>query len=144
MKRNFFIFAVVVLIFGFLAPQTQAAGLVPCGGIEEPPCTLCHIFVMFKSIIDYALQVIVPILAVLIIVYGGFLLLTSGGDPVRAMSARKILTSVVIGLALVFCSWLIINSFFLLIGVADWTGLREGWFIINCEVREVQPDPNAL
>jgi hypothetical protein len=47
--------------------------------------------------------------------------------------ARDIIKAVVIGLFIVFTAWLLINLFFSFIGVADWTGLSEGWFKYECE-----------
>ena len=49
-------------------------------------------------------------LAVVSISIGGIMILISGGNPNLAGTGKKILYSALIGLALVFCSYLIINS----------------------------------
>lgn len=130
MKKIFF-----VLIFIFLIPQIiQSAGLVPCGGKDEPPCQLCHLFVMLDNIVDFVLIKLVPPLAVLMVVIGGTMFLLAGGNPGILSRANSLLTAVFIGLVIVYGSWIIINIFFTLIGVSEWTGLSEGWFKINCPI----------
>jgi len=123
-----------ILLVIFLFPLTSLAnGLVPpCGGDGQPPCTLCHLFQMFKNIVDFVLFSIVPPVAVLMLVIGGFMFFFAGGNPGNLSRAKSIITSVVIGLIIVYTAWLIVNTFFAVIGVADWTGLRGGWFKIEC------------
>jgi len=94
-------------------------GLVPCGRMcNDPctkececcPCTLCHLFVLFKKIVDFlTINIIFP-LAVLMIVIGGVMFLTAAGSPERINTAKKILTSTVIGLVIIFLAWLIVDT----------------------------------
>ncbi len=106
----------------------------------EPPCQLCHIFVMFDNIIDFLLvpsgsNAFPPVLliALVMIVIGGVMYFFSGGNPGTLETAKKLLTSVIIGLVIVYGAWLIVDLFFNLIGVNSWTGLGEGWWTINCD-----------
>jgi hypothetical protein len=134
MKKIFLISFLGFLFFFF--SQVQAAGLVPCGGPGEPACQLCHIFVMLDRIIDFLLlppDGIVPIIATLMLVIGGVMFFWGGASPETLRKAKSLLTSVVIGLVIIYASWLIINLFFQVIGVADWTGLKEGWWSIECQ-----------
>jgi hypothetical protein len=139
-------------------------GLVPCGKevyiggswedgqcIGGTPefirCQLCHFFVMLDEIIDFVLFQIVPPLAILMLVIGGVMFIFAhfggaeilpgggAGGPKMLSQARKLITSVIIGLIIIFAAWIIIDLFFSLIGVAEWTGLQEGWFSINCSVQ---------
>jgi hypothetical protein len=131
-------------------------GLVPCGkcslaGVNvndkgeytsggedrqmEIPCQLCHIFVMIKGIFDFLLLKIVPAVAILLLTVGGIIFLVSRGNPGTLAQARNILTSTMVGLVAIFASWLIINTVFTFIGLAEWTGnLKDGWFQINCSI----------
>ena len=129
----------ILLVFSglflcFVAGQVlaQSEGLVPCG---EPgnPCKLCHFFVMFDRIVDFVLIDIVPPIAALMLVIGGVMFFTAAGDPGKLTKAKSLLTSVVFGLIIVYGAWLIINTFFLTIGVNEWTGLGEGWFTYPCQ-----------
>lgn len=125
----------VLLVFSGLFisfAAVQAQGLVPCGGAGNP-CKLCHVFVMFDNIIDFVMLTLVPPLAALMLVVAGVMFFTAAGDPGSISKARSVLTSVVLGLVIVYGSWLIINSFFLVIGVNQWTGLEQGWFSYPCQ-----------
>ena len=157
-KSTFLLFGILIIIgiglFYSLSPVTSNAasaprsgcptGLVPCGG-KDCPCTLCDFFVMFKNIVDFVMFRIVPLVAVLMILIGGFMYIIAYGGPTEILEggkkggtqllsqAKSLFKSVVIGLFIVFGAWLIVNLFFQVIGVEKWTNLREGWQIIDCE-----------
>ena len=119
-------------------------GLVPCGksepGPDESPevtvsCQLCHLFVTIKGIVDFILLRIVSVIAVLILTAGGVMFVVSRGNPGDLTRAKSMMTAVVVGLVIIFASWLIINTIFMSIGLADWTGnLKEGWFEVSCSI----------
>jgi len=104
-----------------------------CSDYKNVPCTFCHFFVMLDGIIDFALINIVFPLAILLFVVGGALFIFSAGDPGRVTQGKTIMKGVVIGLVIILGAWLVVNTFFNLIGVAEWTGLRSGWWQINCQ-----------
>ncbi len=129
-------------------------GLVPCGKkvyiggsktdgsceggtFEEIPCQLCHFFVMLQGIIEFLLvppDGIVFIIAVIMLVIGGAMIIFSGASPSLFKKGKDTITWAIVGLVVIFGAWLFVNTFFLMIGVADWTELREGWFIIDCPI----------
>ena len=103
------------------------------------PCQFCHFFVMFKEIIDFLLFKLVFPLAVLMIAIAGIMYIGGifefiPGGIKTITQAKAILSSVVIGLLIIFSAWIIINLFFHIIGVAEWTGLGERWWVINCPI----------
>lgn len=113
-----------------------SGGLVPCGG-TGCPCTLCHFFEMFKNIVDFIVFRIVPLLAVLLIMIGGFMYIIAFINPSEGGSemlnrAKSLFKSVVVGLFIIYGAWLIVNLFFMVIGVNSWTGLESGWWHVNC------------
>lgn len=124
-------------------PEFVFGGLVTCGRLmDDPnteefefcPCRLCHLLILGDKIIDFALLYIVFPLAVLIVVIGGIMFLTAGGSPERIANARKLMTTVIIGVLIIFTAWIVINTFFTFIGVANWTGLQTGWWQVDCKV----------
>jgi hypothetical protein len=146
---------VVLISLGFLAgannilaktncpicPPDQQGGVVPCGrDCNDPttdwneckPCKLCHFFIMFDRIVDFVLFTLVPPIAVLMFVIGGVMFFLTGGSPESVNRAKSILTATIIGLLIVYGAWLLLNAFFTIIGVAEWTGLQEGWFNYPC------------
>ena len=156
MKKLFLILIFAGLIFPFIslageyqiinnagnAQEIHYEGIVPCGkSFPVPgedcevqfPCKLCHFFVMFDGIIDFVLiNIIVPI-AVLMIVVGGVMFLFAGANPNLVAKGKSIMTSVVIGLIIIFGAWLFISFFLSFLNVVEWTGLDE-WFTINCPI----------
>jgi hypothetical protein len=132
MKKVFLIIFLGNLMFFPLF--SLAAGLVPCGGPGEPACQFCHFFVMLDEIIDFVLFTLVPPIAVLMLAIGGAMFIFayfSGGEQTLSQ-AKKLITSVFLGLVIIFAAWILINLFFQIIGVAEWTTLQTGWFRINC------------
>jgi len=90
---------------------------------------------MIKGIVDFVLFKIVPIIAVLLLTAGGVMFIISrGGNSGMLTQAKATLTAVVVGLVIIFASWLIVNTIFMFIGLEAWTGLEAGWFEIDCNI----------
>lgn len=121
MKKLFLIITLTFLLSTvFVLPQsTLAAGLVPCDGKD---CDINAFFTLLKNVYDFiVLQVATP-LAILAIAVGGILVLISAGNPNLSGTGKKILFSAILGLVLVFGSWLIINFVLDMVGFTkDWT-----------------------
>jgi len=66
------------------------------------------------------------------IVVGGVMFLTAAGDPGRIGTAKKILTSVVIGLFIIFLAWLIVDTVITFLTPAG--SPFQNWSTINCPV----------
>ena len=136
-------------------------GLVPCGKcVKVPvaqteedkkmcgvgaeynkyiPCQFCHFFVMLDAILDFIFQISI-IIAALMLAFAGLLYIMSvieflPGGPQTLSQAKSIIGSVFLGLLIIFGAWVIINLFFQLIGVSQWTGLSGGWFEISCPIK---------
>ncbi len=65
---------------------------------------------------------IVGSLALLMFIYGGFMFLISAGSSEKIGKAKTILIAAVIGLAIVFGSYLIIKFFLQTLGIENWNG----------------------
>lgn len=118
MKKTLLIGLFLVL---FLTPVlTSAQGnptggqsLVPCKGTD---CTIESFFQLIARVYNFIVWDIATPLAVLAVLVGGILILVSAGNPNLAGLGRKILWMAAIGIALVFCSWLIVNAILWAIG----------------------------
>jgi len=128
----------VILVFLFLSLipiQAQAicsfGPLVPCGRPGTSACQFCDIFKLLNNIMNYIIKCIVPIIAALMLVIGGFYLLIAGASPQLFSKAKSVITAAVIGLVIIFVAWIFLNTFLTYIGVAEWTGLGT-WWQINC------------
>ena len=142
---QFSILLFVVLVFLFLIPIGVEAGLVPCGlRIDNPDthwnettdCQICHLFIMLDIIIDFILIYIIFPIATLLIVIGGGMYMFSSGDSGKINQAKSILFSTIIGLVIIFSSWLLVNTFMTMIGVAEPAALGglnlRNWWKIPC------------
>ncbi len=108
-----------IVLFFLLAPlQTGAQGLVPCGQAGNP-CTLCHLFELFANIVTFVLVTIVPPVATLFLVYAGILFYTAGGDSTKITSARNVITSVIIGIVIIYGAHFLVSMILNALGVVD-------------------------
>lgn len=152
MRRAFFAYFTVLLIlmalpffvFGQSIGDSIGSGsgpvknycrqLVPCGPGTGSQCTLCDFFTMVKNIFNCVLFGIVPVVAVLLIAGAGFFMIIAYAEGGEAGSgnlgkAKKIISSVLAGLLIIYGSWLVVDLFFKVIGLAT----QGQWNIINCQ-----------
>ncbi|MDO8474126.1 MAG: hypothetical protein Q7S62_01040 [bacterium] len=151
MRKIIPILTVLFLLFS-VVPLTADAGIVQCGidGSNGQPidgkidnkeaCGFCDIFKLINNIIIFFLVpspsvnngvAVVPLIATLLILVGGFYILIAAGQPERQKTGKDIITAVVIGLLVVYIAWVMVMSILSFLGVAPWTGLGE-WWNIKC------------
>jgi len=127
--KVFKIFLIIYLVaIVFIGSSSVQAGfvtdpIVPCGTKASPSsCTLCHLWHLASNIINFiSFNLAIPI-ATLLFVVAGILFLTSGGNEQRVGLAKSIFTSVVIGLLIIFCSWLLIDTLLKTIASGTFSG----------------------
>jgi len=108
--------------------------IVPCG--EGNPCTICHLFILLKNITFFVAFSLAPPVAGLLFLYSGILFLVSGGSQERITRARQIIFRTVLGLVLLYSSWLVINLIITTIAVSGFGGVNlEKWYFfqIRCK-----------
>ena len=71
---------------------------------------------MLNNIYNFIVKIIAAPLAVIALTIGGILMLISAGNPNLMGLGKKIFYAAIIGLALVFCSWVIINTILTILG----------------------------
>lgn len=92
----------------------------------EDPATLKDLEVIFARIIRIVAQIAALALFVMLVV-GGFKLLTSRGDPQKSEEAKNTMTYAVIGLTVIVASWLILKI------LGDFLGIN----LLRFEIREI-------
>jgi hypothetical protein len=116
-------------------------GLVPCGRLfdnpdtvwsEQEDCKLCHTIVLADSFIDYLIE-IAAFVAILIIVVGGILYISSAGDASKTTIAKTAITKSLYGFVIVFIAWVAINTSMVLFGFEDPLG-DGSWHKFDCEL----------
>ncbi len=115
-----------------LGGELQNGKCVNCGEHAFIPCQFCHFFIMLDDIVDFILLKIVPLVGTIMLVVGGIMFYFAGTSPQSLSRAKSILTSAIIGLVIIYCSWLIVNTILDVLGVAEWTGL-ENWWEFSCK-----------
>ena len=110
MKRALFLSLLLLLPF-----TAFAGGLVPSYCQAGCPCTLCDLYTLGHNIVDFLFQIAASI-AVLMIFWGGFLILTSRGNPGQIDKGKKALANTVIGALIAFLAWLGISALLNTIG----------------------------
>jgi hypothetical protein len=114
------VFWPIILLCLLLIPSlAKGVQIVQCNG---PDCTIKSFFNTLVGIYNYLVFWIAIPLAGLSIAIGGIILMVSGGNPNLAGLGKKILYTSIIGLALAFCSYLIIDFLLKAIGFqGNWT-----------------------
>jgi len=108
MKTNYKIsLFILFLTFSFILSNFVLAATVSCSGGKDclqDPFDGKTIFTIIQSIIGYLILIGAPILAVMVI-YGGFLILTAGDSPEKVKSGKDVILWAVVGYTIVLCSW---------------------------------------
>ena len=117
-KKKFIILTLSLLIIA-TPLAVWAAGLVPCGVSENnlatvidetAPCSLCHLYLLIQNILDFIMWYIAPIVAVLAVGWAGFNIMISGEQPGLRAKGFGIIKTTIIGLAIMFAGWVLINE----------------------------------
>jgi len=105
-----FSFVIVFMGINFVHAGFITDQIVPCGGSDQSDCTLCHLWNLVSNVINFiSFNLAIPI-ATLLFVAAGIIFLTSAGSEDKVGLARKIFINTVIGLLIIFCSWLLVDT----------------------------------
>ncbi len=72
-------------------------------------CDLSAAIAFVKKIINMLFYIAIP-LGVIMVVWGGFVIMTSAGNESRVEQGKKVITAAVIGIAIALGAWLIITA----------------------------------
>jgi len=96
-----------LILFSFLVlPIAINASIVPC----QNNCTINDFFTMLGNIYNFVVKDIATPLAIVAIIIGGVIMMTSAGNPGQFATGKKILFFAIVGLILAFGSYLIIYT----------------------------------
>jgi hypothetical protein len=94
-------------------PDTEGGVLIDCT-FEDAMATVKHI-------IDWMLYKMTLYISVLALVWAGWLYITSAGNPGKRSEANKMMWSILKGVLIMFCAWLIVNTILTVLG---YTGIQ--------------------
>lgn len=87
----------------------RASDLVPCEGTPESPCGFDQLLGVVNAAINYILNFAVLPIAVVVLVYGGYLYLMSGSSPANRTKANKMFRNLFIGIFFCLTAWVIVK-----------------------------------
>jgi len=117
-------------------------GLIPCGRMvddcdtawdERADCNLCHLIIMGKLIIDFLLEMAV-VVGALFVTLGGILYIFATGDTGKMALAKRTISLTLLGFAIIFVSWIMVNTVAVVFGYVDPLDSGGKWHKMNCEV----------
>ena len=113
-----FIYSIVGIMLGAWIEVAHAEGLVLCGSPSSPnACTYKDILPTINNIFTTALTTIVmPALAILII-FGGYKMITAGEDPGKFKEGLKMIKGVAWGFGFALLAWIIVRTLTSFLGV---------------------------
>jgi len=119
--------SLLILLGIFSGNLALAVGLkgpiVPCGTVASGrDCTLCDLWKLASNIINFiSFNLAIPLGAFLFVVAGA-IFLVSGGNETRVGLAKTIFTNTVVGLIIIYLSWLFIDTFLKTIAKGTFVG----------------------
>lgn len=114
----------VLLVFASLPEMAlaQTQGLVACTGLD---CDFCALVETANRLINLFFEILI-IVAVIMVVYAGLKLVTSGGNASAMQDAKSMLSNVIIGFVIILAAWLIVDTIFkMLVGNDDFGTWNE-------------------
>ena len=99
-----------ILAFLFMVPvAVKAAGLVPCGGPTESPCTVKDVFVLAIRVTNTLIG-LAGIYAVYQIICAGFWMVVTMGNEESITKHKNTLTQAVVGFVFTMMAYILINT----------------------------------
>lgn len=123
LSRAFLLFFIALTVgfssvpFFAYAAAEPSAPLVPCGRNqnfpgtpenETDPCTICHIVVGGKGIIDWGIRIMTTV-AITVLFAMAVLYVVSAGDEGLMGTAKSGIKAALIGFAIMLAAWLMVN-----------------------------------
>lgn len=131
---RFILAACFGLFFLFLPFSVNAQGIVPiaCTGADAPiSCGTCEFVDLVSNVIQFVIT-LSTILATLVIIWAGFKLVTSAGNPSAMTYSKKVITNVLIGYVLLLCAVIIVNTILGVLIGDDNRSLILSWQKVDC------------
>ena len=91
-----------------LAQLVQPCKTTMVNGVPVQTCGWADVNSLISTIVNYMLYIVVP-LATLMVIYGGVMLLISGGDPKKISQGKSIITAAIVGIVIVYGSVVLYN-----------------------------------
>ena len=117
-------FALLFIFFTPVLAETNSnlGDIIPCEGNE---CGVCDIFKLISNVVKFAAFTIAAPLAGIIMAYGGFKLIMSGGNESERSKGTNAIWAAVWGILITFGAYVIVNA---IIGGLAGNSFSESWY----------------
>ena len=139
-KQKFSLIILIVgLVLALIPVFASAAGLVPCGGGSENPCTVIDAFILIARATNFLIAASSLVLVYFIVNHSFFLVVTLGNEE-SITTHRTALVNAVIGFVLVMMAFIFVNTavnYILLNGVGEQGGSDK--YSASCKIDLTSP-----
>ena len=97
--------------------KSDISKIVLAGGLVSSNTSLCGLLQTGQNIINFGAGTLLPVLAILVIVYGGFRIMTAAGSAEGVSAGKDAIMAAVIGIIIVSVAWVVINTLLNTIGL---------------------------
>lgn len=102
------LFSPIIAFAGNLPTQiVSCSGALDKGDLKA--CTLCDLAQTAQNLLNTAIYILI-VLSAILFAWAGFKLLFSGGDTSEYAAGKRVFKSVVIGLLIIMCGWLVVDT----------------------------------
>ena len=117
-------FAILFVFFAPVLAETNSnlGDIIPCEGNE---CGVCDIFKLISNVIKFAAFTVAAPLAGIIMAYGGFKLITAGGNESERSKGTNAIWAAVWGILITFGAYVIVNA---IIGGLAGNSISQSWY----------------
>lgn len=134
MKQTILVLIIFSLLVAFLPFPVYGIILVPCGraeqkGTADEQCQLRHLIMMITRLINYLIS-LASLVAMYQVLFAGFSLVKSLGNPELIKTARTGLSNAVVGFGIVVLAFVFVNL--LLNGLLGKPGAERRWWNPEC------------
>lgn len=106
MKDNTLLFVCIIGVAGLCSVGVVQAQIVPCDGVD---CTVGSLMQLANNILKFFVEVAIFIAAI-VIAWGGFTMVTAGGDTGKVSKGRELMSNAVVGIIIVLAAFLLIDT----------------------------------
>ena len=135
MKKIAILFALLLLML-VAAPVALAANppethFVTCQG---DACNLCELIHMSVRILNFFIKWLIPLVAAMLIAFGGFRMVINQGNSDVAEQAKAIITAAVVGLVIIYGGWAMVDLFLSRINY-NAANPNVKWYNVPCSIQ---------
>ena len=127
-KHAIFITSASLLI---LAVSPAFAALVPCGNAGQADCTLCDLFVLFKNIINWLIEISF-VIGTAFFAWGAIDIMRAGESETLVKQGKERITTAVWGIVIVATAWLLVGT---ILQFVTGSTSKLPWNEIQCSIK---------